>query len=140
MASHIGSLEAAIREALETIVDPCSAVAGAPAGLLTMGLIRRLEIAPEPEGAAVRLTIGVTEPSCLMGAAFVDAARRKVSTVPGVARVEATLDTEHSWIPDDMDATYQARLAARRRIALARAARVRAVAVVAGTRDIALPR
>lgn len=139
MASRSDRLEAAIREALDAIVDPCSAVAGAPAGLLTMGLIRRLELAHEPEGAAVRLTIGVTEPSCLMGAAFLEEARQRVSAVPGVARVEATLDTEHGWVPGDMDATYGARLTARRRIALARAARMQA-GVGAGTADAGLPR
>jgi len=34
--------EGVIRAALNEIVDPCSVVAGAPAGLDEMGLVRRL--------------------------------------------------------------------------------------------------
>jgi len=35
-----------VRAVLNQIIDPCSRVAGAPVGLVDMGLIRRLTVTP----------------------------------------------------------------------------------------------
>jgi metal-sulfur cluster biosynthetic enzyme len=102
--------EARIWTALNTIVDPCSRVAGAPVGIAEMGLVRQLELQHTPEGARIRLVIGVTEPGCLMGAAFVNDARKLLQTLPGVAEVQVSLDHAFDWTPEDMSPAYQARL------------------------------
>jgi metal-sulfur cluster biosynthetic enzyme len=95
---------------LNTIVDPCSRAAGAPAGLAEMGLVRQLEVQQSPEGARIRVVIGVTEPGCLMGAAFVNDARKLLWALPGVAEVQVHLDRAFAWTPEDMAPAYQARL------------------------------
>jgi metal-sulfur cluster biosynthetic enzyme len=106
-------IEDAVRAALDDVVDPCSEVAGVPAGLLEMGLVRDLEIEAGEAGATVRVTIGVTEPTCLMGPALASGARERLSAVPGIAGIEVSL-CDDEWMPSDMAPTYRARLAAHR--------------------------
>jgi metal-sulfur cluster biosynthetic enzyme len=109
------SVESRVRAALDTVRDPCSEVAGVPAGILEMGLVRSLDVHDGPDGALVRVAIGVTEPTCLMGPSFVSGARERLAAVPGVARVEVTLSSDPDWSPLDMSPDYRARLAEHRR-------------------------
>lgn len=102
--------KATVWSTLNTIMDPCSQAAGAPVGIAEMGLVRQLEVRPGPEGAHIRVVIGVTEPGCLMGAAFVTNARQLLSTLPDVAEVQVHLDLAFDWTPADMSPAYQARL------------------------------
>jgi metal-sulfur cluster biosynthetic enzyme len=115
--------EAEVRAALDAVVDPCSVVAGAPAGLVQMGLVRALELSEGDAGATIRLRIRVTEPGCLMGASFAAQARAQLERLDGVARVEIELDHANDWMPSDIDRDYQRRLdavRAARRAALER--------------------
>jgi metal-sulfur cluster biosynthetic enzyme len=102
--------EARVWTTLNTIVDPCSRAAGAPAGIAEMGLVRQLEVHQSPGGASIRVVIGVTEPGCLMGAAFVNDARQRLRELPGVAEVHVSMDHAFDWTPEDMSPAYQARL------------------------------
>ena len=104
-----------VRAAIDTIIDPCSRAAGAPAGLVAMGLVRTLEIATSPEGARVLVTVGVTEYGCLMGPAFAEAVEQVLRELPGVAAVDVELDAAFDWMPEDMSPRYRATLAERRR-------------------------
>jgi metal-sulfur cluster biosynthetic enzyme len=104
--------EAAVRAALNAIVDPCSAVAGAPAGIVEMGLVRALAVRDGPGGASVAVCIGVTEPGCMMGASFAAAARERLEALPGVGAVDVTLDHAFDWEPADIDPAYARRLQA----------------------------
>jgi metal-sulfur cluster biosynthetic enzyme len=106
----VGVTEAAVRAALDAVVDPCSVVAGAPAGLAEMGLLRALEISVQDGGTAIRLRIGVTEPGCLMGASFAAQARAQLERLEGVTHIEIELDHANDWMPSDMDPAYQGRL------------------------------
>ncbi len=116
---------------LNEIVDPCSRAAGAPAGLIDMGLVRDLEVGPRADGTwGVRLSIKVTEPSCIMGAAFLVEARRRLAAMSGIGSVDVNLDHVMDWSPSDMTPAYQARLEStrvQRRGALAATAVVRRV-------------
>jgi metal-sulfur cluster biosynthetic enzyme len=123
--------EVEIRAALDAVVDPCSVVAGAPAGLVQMGLVRALELSESEAGATIRVRIGVTEPGCLMGASFAAQARAQLEQLDGVVRVEIELDHANDWMPGDMDRDYQRRLDAVR--ATRRAALERRAAEVART-------
>ena len=98
--------EAEVRAALNGIIDPCSAVAGAPAGLDEMGLIRQLRVS----GADVEVTIGVTEPGCMMGASFVARAQELLDGMDGIATADVRLDHAMDWEPSDLDPTYAKRL------------------------------
>jgi metal-sulfur cluster biosynthetic enzyme len=101
-----------VREVLNGIVDPCSVAAGAPAGLVELGLIREVTLEPGPAGAAVRVVIGLTEPLCMMGGSFVARARELLAAVPGVSEVDVSLDDAGDWGPGDIDPGYRLRLAA----------------------------
>lgn len=106
--------EAAVRARLDQIPDPCSLAAGAPVGLERMGLVRAARVEEGPDGAVVHVVVGVTDPSCFMGATFAAEAEHALADLPGVARVEVTLDDRFDWSPQDMAAGYREELAARR--------------------------
>ena len=109
------ALEARVRAALDEVRDPCSVAAGVPAGIVEMGLVRSLEVTESRGGAEVRVAIGVTEPTCLMGPSFASGARERLAAVPGVARVHVELSHELDWSPDDMTPEYRVRLIEHRR-------------------------
>ena len=107
--------EAEVRAALDEIVDPCSAAAGAPAGLDQMGLVREVEVRSGPDGTRVRVTIGLTQPLCLMGIPFIKSARERLSTMPGVRDVDVSLASGIDWTPARLAPAYRERLARVRR-------------------------
>ena len=101
----------AVREVLEGIVDPCSEAIGAPAGLVSLGLVQDVEIDESPaQGAHLRVDLCVTEPGCLMAAIFKETAERELSTLPGVSAIDVRVDYRHVWDPDQMDPDYRLRL------------------------------
>jgi metal-sulfur cluster biosynthetic enzyme len=106
---------------LEEIVDPCSTTAGVPAGLVSMGLVRSIQLpSPATEGT-LRVTLTMTEPGCLMAAIFAENARDRLAPLAGadgfhdVTGVDVVLDTTQVWEPDDMAPEYRRRLAAARK-------------------------
>jgi metal-sulfur cluster biosynthetic enzyme len=105
---------AQIRAQLNLVLDPCSVVAGAPAGLDEMGLVRELQLTETDAGTEILVRIGVTEPGCLMGASFAVNARRQLEGLPGVATVDVQLDHRADWEPSELDPAYARRLAALR--------------------------
>jgi metal-sulfur cluster biosynthetic enzyme len=108
---------------LEEIVDPCSTAAGVPAGLVSMGLVRSIQLpSPAAEGTGtLRVTLTMTEPGCLMAAIFAENARERLAPLAGtdgfhdVTEVDVRLDTTQVWEQDDMAPEYRKRLAAARR-------------------------
>lgn len=117
--------EDAIRAELNEILDPCSVVAGAPAGLADMGLLRSLSVKEVPGGAAIEVRIGVTEPGCMMGASFAIKARERLESLVSVVAVDVQLDHAADWDPADLSPAYAERLAAARaaRLTLGRRAK-----------------
>jgi metal-sulfur cluster biosynthetic enzyme len=95
-----------VRAALNEIVDPCSVAVGAPAGMDDMGLIRDVAV----EDGRVTVSIGLTEPMCLMGPAFVRSAEERLSALEGVGDVEVSLSSGLDWTPARMSASYAERL------------------------------
>ena len=104
-------LEAMIRERLEAIVDPCSTASGAPAGLVSMGLVGDVQLKASEAGVDVRVTLRITEPGCMMGALFQLTAQKHLSKLPGVSSVEVEMDYAHVWDPKQMSPEYRRRLA-----------------------------
>jgi metal-sulfur cluster biosynthetic enzyme len=100
-----------IRDELDQIIDPCSLRAGVPAGIASMGIVRAVEVQPDEMGrVTVSVTLSMTEPSCLMGWPFAQAAEQRISALDGVAAVCVHLDNSVVWEPGDMSAEYQQRL------------------------------
>jgi metal-sulfur cluster biosynthetic enzyme len=95
---------------LEGIVDPCSKAAGAPAGLVSMGLVRHVLVTGEPGAVIVSVELGITEPGCMMQGVFSAAAEHEIRQLPGVVDVSVRIDHGYVWDPDDMAAEYRARL------------------------------
>jgi metal-sulfur cluster biosynthetic enzyme len=102
--------ESAVRAELNTIIDPCSATVGCPAGLDEMGLVRAVEIRDSAAGAEVLVVIGVTEFGCLMSVPFATEAYKLLYALPGVSVVTVELDRTFHWDPEDMSREYQQRL------------------------------
>jgi metal-sulfur cluster biosynthetic enzyme len=107
-------LVARVIEALNTVVDPCSRAAGAPAGLVEMGLIRTLDIAERDDGLVATVVVRVTHPSCFMAPFFLAQVQELFLQFPEIASVDACLDTGYDWTPADMSETYRQRLARHR--------------------------
>jgi metal-sulfur cluster biosynthetic enzyme len=95
-----------VRAALNEIVDPCSVAVGAPAGLDDMGLIRDVEV----DDGCITVSIGLTEPMCLMGPAFVRSAEERLASLDGVAHAKVSLSSGLEWTPARMSASYAERL------------------------------
>jgi metal-sulfur cluster biosynthetic enzyme len=110
--------EQQVRAVLNEIVDPCSAAAGAPAGLVDMGLVRRIEVRPGRKGALIDVVLGLTEPTCLMGFPFLRSARERLSALSGVERVDVSLDPAFEWTPAELSPEYAERLKRRRALRL----------------------
>ena len=87
-------LREAVAEKLDGIIDPCSHSSGAPAGLMSMGLVGGIDIEDRAGDAHVKVTLYITEPGCM-----------------GVASVEVVMDYAHVWDPEQMAPAYRERLA-----------------------------
>ena len=84
--------------------------AGATAGIAELGLLSEVAVENASDGARVRVAIRLTDPVCMMGAAFLASARELLSRVDGVAHAEVWLDERSDWTPDEMAPAYRARL------------------------------
>lgn len=103
--------EADVMRTLDGIGDPCSAAAGAPGSIVEMGLVRSVTV----DRGIVGVDLWLTEPTCLMGPAFVRTARERIAGLPGVTTVDVVITSGLDWRPSDMRPEYAARLAEARR-------------------------
>jgi metal-sulfur cluster biosynthetic enzyme len=91
-----------VRAALADVLDPCATAAGVRGSIVEMGIVRQILVEDRLEGAHVHLSIGVTEPTCIMFHAFARDAHRLVSALPGVGEVTVELAEYQMWTEDDM--------------------------------------
>lgn len=112
--------EDTVRAVLNSVIDPCSAAAGAPAGLVEMGLVRGIALSRNPDGLDIDIVLCVTEPGCVMGGSFAEEVKIRLSVLPGVRQVRVELDGAADWSPRDMTPEYRERVAAVRRVRFAR--------------------
>jgi metal-sulfur cluster biosynthetic enzyme len=115
-----------VKGVLNGIVDPCSATAGVPAGLVDMGLVSDISVEPvsdisvepvSPGRFEVVVSIGVTEVGCFMIGPFASEARARLEALPGDATVTVRLKSAKDWTPEDMSPDLQSRLEAHRKAA-----------------------
>jgi metal-sulfur cluster biosynthetic enzyme len=102
--------EESVRAALNTIVDPCSVIAGVPAGLADMGLVRQITVTD----GRVEAVIGVTEPTCLMGVTFLRDARAVLANLDGVSTYDVRFDYQLKWNESMMTTDYRVALTNKR--------------------------
>lgn len=103
-----------VTAALNSIVDPCSAAAGMPAGLADMGLVGPIQLRADGLGQHVDVTLLTTHPFCMMAAVFISEAVTALERLEGVSSVSVSLDPSLIWTPDRMAPAYAARLEAMR--------------------------
>lgn len=103
--------EADVMRTLDGIGDPCSAAAGAPGSIVDMGLVRSVTV----DRGNVSVELWLTEPTCLMGPAFVRTARERLAALSGVTTVDVVISSGLAWRPSDMRPDYAARRAEARR-------------------------
>jgi len=105
-----------VRTCLNEVIDPCSVTAGAPAGLVDMGLVRTLQVARREDGRTEAVVaIGITHPFCMMAGVFLNEVRKRLAEIEGLDHAEVSLDSETMWTPAEMTETYRQRLEATRR-------------------------
>ncbi|MFF0222879.1 metal-sulfur cluster assembly factor [Streptomyces sp. NPDC004629] len=100
-----------VQDVLNTIIDPCSINAGAPAGLVDMGLVRDVRVDDDPEGGChVSVAVGVTEPTCVLLGSFANETRERLSALDGVSSVDVKVLGDLQWSEDDLSPRYRERL------------------------------
>jgi metal-sulfur cluster biosynthetic enzyme len=110
-----GLTEDRVRDVLNGIIDPCSTAAGVPAGLHDMGMITDIQVRDDGAGGQrVSVTIGLTDPTCMLMGSFANEARERLAGLAGVTGVEVRLDHELEWTPDRYSPHYRQRLAEHR--------------------------
>lgn len=121
-------LEQRIRELANEIVDPCSAAQAFPIGLVDMGLLLAVELAPAAGGVAaggaagsvdVRLRLRTTAPGCFYVVFFERELRARIEALPQVASLALEWDGAWDWTPDEIAPAAREALAERRRRLLA---------------------
>ncbi|KPF78083.1 hypothetical protein IP88_04825 [alpha proteobacterium AAP81b] len=117
---------ARVRQVLNEIIDPCSAAAGAPAGLDDMGIVLDVRCTPRGVVTDLHVVLGATDPHCMMTGAFMADGQRRLRSLPDVGEVIIEIDRTAIWTPARLSAAYTSRLAEHRQ--RRRAARLAAVA------------
>lgn len=92
--------EAAIRQALDTILDPCSVRMGKPRGLVGMGLVESIEVDED----AIRIRLVLTGPGCFFYFQFADAITAALAPIAGGRQVDVAIDDSVLWTKERMSA------------------------------------
>ena len=121
------TLEQRIRALANEIVDPCSAAQAIPVGLVDMGLLLGVDVAPAAAGGAgagapgavdVTLRLRVTNPGCFYVVFFERELRARIKALPEVASLALQWDDAWDWTPDEIAPHVRDQLAERRRMLL----------------------
>jgi metal-sulfur cluster biosynthetic enzyme len=105
------SSEADVRKILDTIVDPCSRAAGAPAGISEMGMVPDIAISTgQGNKSDIKVHLIVTHPFCMMSNLFVKEIVERLEAQDWVDKAEVDFDPGMLWTPDMMTPEYAERL------------------------------
>ena len=91
-----------VLDRIDAIVDPCSRSLGRPVGLVTMGIVERLDVA----GDRVAVLLLPTFPTCLFRGFFEEEIRQRVGALPWCRDVAIEFcPADRLWDPSQMAAT-----------------------------------
>ena len=88
--------EAAVRESLRGIPEPCSIAMRTPMDICEMGLVESVQI----DGSKVTVTLVLTDPSCVHFAGMQRYIRDELLALDGVQVVEVGASERLLWTPD----------------------------------------
>ena len=109
-SEHVVDRTAAVRDALRRVVDPCSIATGVPISIIDMGLVLDAAV----EGSTARVELCLTSPICLQITNILSKVEETVASLPGIEKVNCTVDVSYEWMPSMMSASSQRRLRAAR--------------------------
>ena len=89
--------EEQVREALQPIEDPELHL-----GIVDLGLIYGVEVNPQPEGEAIKVTMTFTSPFCPYGPQLKAMVQQAVSALPGVKQAMVNIVFTPVWDPRTM--------------------------------------
>lgn len=113
-------IEASVLRVADEIRDPCSVAAGEPLGLVEMGLIRGVEMAPAVGGGhEVTVRLRLTAPGCLYWLYFERELQTRVGALDGVESLRIERDRDYDWDESQIAPAARARLRRRRSAAMA---------------------
>jgi metal-sulfur cluster biosynthetic enzyme len=108
----------AVREALRSVIDPCSKIAGTPLSIVAMGLVSHIACTDRVHGEGTRtdvhITLTVTEPNCVMYHAFAQQAQEVIARMDGVGEIDLKVRPYSIWTEADMEPEAKELLAANR--------------------------
>ncbi|GAB4215306.1 MAG: hypothetical protein OHK0012_15160 [Synechococcales cyanobacterium] len=108
------TLETFVCEQLNQVADPCALALGVTIGLEEMGLLKHLDISPNPSGYAIHLTLRLTSPDCLYFIYFEREIRQRLVGQAGIESVTFTWDSCLDWTPAFLSPAAQSALNERR--------------------------
>lgn len=97
--------EAAVREAMTAVIDPCSAATGSNLDVVAMGMLESVTV----DGEHVTVSLRLTTPACLQVPYFIEEIRAAVGALPRVETVAVETDDGTTWTPADRSADADAR-------------------------------
>lgn len=101
---------ARVRQALQTIRDPCHALSGHDLSILDLGLVNQVS----RRGDVIRVSITFTEPTCVFSDRIVAALQDLAGSLPDVAQVVVEIEPLPIWEPARMSERARQLFAARR--------------------------
>jgi metal-sulfur cluster biosynthetic enzyme len=104
-----------VLEALDHVLDPCATAAGVRGSIVEMGIVRDVRINESPDHCSVHVSIGVTEPTCIMFHVFLRDAHRVLIERDDIDEVTVELAEYEPWSEHDMAPRLRDELAAVRR-------------------------
>jgi metal-sulfur cluster biosynthetic enzyme len=107
MAANALDLRAQVIDAINQIIDPCSAGVGSPIGIADMGLVERLEI----HGGEVEVELITTSPMCMFVGHFEQEAERRIGALSWVRSVRVISTQRTMWDESLMSEAARTRLA-----------------------------
>jgi metal-sulfur cluster biosynthetic enzyme len=107
MATSTVNLRVQVTDAINQIIDPCSAGVGSPIGIADMGLIKRLEI----HGVDVEVELMTTSPMCMFVGHFEEEVERRIGALAWVRTVTVTSTQRTMWDESLMSEAARAQLA-----------------------------
>lgn len=106
------ALHEKVEALLDEVIDPCSAGMGIPAGLVSMGLIKQLEIYDLATGGKrVDILLRLTSPCCMMAPHFAAQTKAKLAEIDEISQVEIDVCPQIDWEPSHMSESFRAKLA-----------------------------